>query len=95
MIALATFCRRMVLPVRGGGDDQAALAETERADQVHRAHGDVALLAFEENAAIGKGWRKQVERGPDNSLGGLLALDLVDAGQGKIALLLFGARMGP
>ncbi len=53
VMLLATLCSNMVLPVRGGATNEAALPLADRRHQVHHARRKVVGLGLEQDSRLG------------------------------------------
>ena len=78
------------MPVRGGDDDQAALALADGRQQVHHAAGEVVLGRFELQPLVGIERRQVVEEDLVARFLGRLEVDRVDLDQREIALAFLG-----
>ena len=89
---LAMFWRRIVLPVRGRGHDEAALPVADRGQDIDRPHRDVLLHLgrLEQDPLEGVIGDQFLEGRDLGDLLRILAHDLVDAHHGRAALPLLG-----
>ena len=87
--ALAIAWSIIVLPVRGGRDDQPALPAAERGHQIDDPARDVGAGLLDGEAALGVERRQVVERLSSANLLRVEPVDRVDARQREIALARF------
>ncbi len=70
-------------------DDQAALAEADRREDIHHAHGNFGVGGFKTDAPVREERREVLEMDRAPRLGRRLAVHCVDAAEGEETLLLF------